>query len=260
MIRTSGMNAVEEEEAPGQEAAKKNDEAVSSSGAGTSSSSSSLPNSDISNEQQQQQQQLLISVGEAMNPLRRSNMEDRFVVHREGTWGAPDPNMSYLAVYVSTIVVATAVCVRQCCRKWCARSLSQTTVHLHIKSLTSLRLRFQDGHGGRDIVDFLEHGLSYHMARELQHTATTTSSEEDEGDDVSLQTRIERAFLMADVHARQSGLLTSGSTVALCLVKVNNAVDDRQISRCIFGRLFSAHCDVIFPSEIDLPLPDLFSS
>jgi hypothetical protein len=42
---------------------------------------------------------LVISTAEAMNPSRRNTMEDRHVVHAPGTWKAPNPHMSYLAVY-----------------------------------------------------------------------------------------------------------------------------------------------------------------
>lgn len=62
---------------------------------------------------------------------------------------------------------------------------------------------------GRDMVEYLEHGLSYHVAQELKCQ-----------DDASMATRLERAFLMADIHSRQMGVTMSGSTVAICLVQV----------------------------------------
>ena len=62
---------------------------------------------------------------------------------------------------------------------------------------------------GRDMVDYLEHGLSYHVAQELSAP-----------DDATIATRLERAFLMADIHSRQLGITISGATVAICLVKV----------------------------------------
>jgi len=135
-------------------------------------------------------------------------MEDRHVVHRPGEWGAPSDeygDASYLAVY--------------------------------------------DGHGGRDIVDFLEHGMTYHVARELRQNprSTTTKASEAGGEDgndtdaensgnagnncndeaVDLKTRIVRAFLMTDIHARQAGILTSGATVAMCLVKVSEELTEK---------------------------------
>jgi hypothetical protein len=58
-------------------------------------------------------------------------------------------------------------------------------------------------------VNFLEHGLSFHVAQELAFE-----------DDSDIQTRLQRAFLMTDIHARHAGVLTSGATVAACLVKV----------------------------------------
>ena len=64
-----------------------------------------------------------------------------------------------------------------------------------------------DGHGGRDMVDFLEHGLSYHVAQELRSTSCRTQA-------------LERAFLVADVHAKHLGIQTSGATVACALVEV----------------------------------------
>eukprot|EP00934_Nitzschia_sp_Nitz4_P004749 Nitzschia sp. Nitz4//scaffold328_size19456//7898//9144//NITZ4_008720-RA/size19456-processed-gene-0.21-mRNA-1//-1//CDS//3329547971//4739//frame0 len=69
-------------------------------------------------------------------------------------------------------------------------------------------LGIYDGHGGRDMVEYLEHGLSFHVAQELQVD-----------DDATISERLERAFLMADIHSKQLGVKTSGATVAVCLVK-----------------------------------------
>jgi hypothetical protein len=62
---------------------------------------------------------------------------------------------------------------------------------------------------GRDMVEYLEHGLVYHVAQELKYK-----------DDATMATRLERSFLMADIHSRQLGVTMSGATVAMCLVKV----------------------------------------
>jgi len=95
-------------------------------------------------------------------------MEDRHSIHQAGTWKAPDPDITYLAIY--------------------------------------------DGHGGRDMVDFLEHAMPFHVAQELEAAGA---------EDVPMETRMERAFLMADIHGRHAGITASGATVALCLVKPN---------------------------------------
>jgi serine/threonine protein phosphatase PrpC len=70
-----------------------------------------------------------------------------------------------------------------------------------------------DGHGGREMVDYLEYFLAFHVGGELNHD-----------DDASMETRLERAFLLADIHAVQCGVSSSGSTVAVCLIKVRVGV------------------------------------
>lgn len=73
-----------------------------------------------------------------------------------------------------------------------------------------------DGHGGREMVDFLRHGLSHHVAEEWF-----------DGDDaVPRPLRLERAFLMADLHARHLGVSTSGAAVAVCLIEKENNNDN----------------------------------
>jgi hypothetical protein len=61
------------------------------------------------------------------------------------------------------------------------------------------------------MVDFLEKGLTHHVAEELGC----------QKDNADTATRLERAFLMADIHSHQAGVESSGATVALCLVKVS---------------------------------------
>jgi len=68
-----------------------------------------------------------------------------------------------------------------------------------------------DGHGGRDIVDFLDDYLEENVARELKLV----------DDDASVLQRIERAFLITDIQSRQANILTSGATVVVCLIEVN---------------------------------------
>jgi hypothetical protein len=78
--------------------------------------------------------------------------------------------------------------------------------------LPSVRFHSADSTVGRDMVEYLEHGLSYHVAQELKCQ-----------DDAAMATRLERAFMMADIHSRQLEVTMSGATVAVCLVKVRYA-------------------------------------
>jgi serine/threonine protein phosphatase PrpC len=93
-----------------------------------------------------------------------------------------------------------------------------------------------DGHGGRDIVEYLEDGLLYHVSQELQqqqkqqllqHNTGTIGYKEDitsaaTNEESSILASLERAFLMADIHSKALGVTSSGATVAVCLVTRGN--------------------------------------
>ena len=102
-----------------------------------------------------------------------------------------------------------------------------------------------DGHGGRDIVEFLEDGLLYHVSSEMQFEEHDSSNCDDRNassghdnnnnnnnsqtnpSNDSISARLERAFLMADIHSKAMGLTNSGATVAVCVVtRGNNMYDD----------------------------------
>jgi hypothetical protein len=92
------------------------------------------------------------------------------------------------------------------------------------------------------MVDFLEKGLIHHVAEEL-------GCQKDSADTA---TRLERAFLMADIHSQQAGVQSSGATVALCLVKVSTVpyrtvpyrtVPYRTVHMCKTDNIVTAKCD-----------------
>jgi len=119
-----------------------------------------------------------------------------------------------------------------------------------------------DGHGGRDIVEYLETGLTYHISQELQQqqqqpqqddntdnnksstsnstmeippneTRPTSCRAEDSGSSrsSSIAACLERAFLMADIHSKSLGVTSSGATVAVCLVTRGTAGQTTEGSR-----------------------------
>lgn len=64
-----------------------------------------------------------------------------------------------------------------------------------------------DGHGGRQIVDFLEESLENTVYQELKVE-----------DDTSIQDRFARAFLITDMESKKSGITTSGATCVSALL------------------------------------------
>ncbi len=87
-------------------------------------------------------------------------------------------------------------------------------------------LAIADGHGGRDIVEFCEDGLLYHVCQELQieEKDPNNDGDDDNVSDDSIHARLERSFLMADIHSKALGLTNSGATVAMCLVTRGNDI------------------------------------
>eukprot|EP01035_Chromulina_nebulosa_P064689 gene64689-88500_t len=64
-----------------------------------------------------------------------------------------------------------------------------------------------DGHGGRQIVDYLENALEQTIAQELTETDTA-----------SMQERLTRAFLITDMNSRKMNITTSGATAVSVLL------------------------------------------
>ncbi len=90
-----------------------------------------------------------------------------------------------------------------------------------------------DGHGGRDIVDFLERNFAGILRRELLL----------EDDDATVPQRLERSFLLADILSYQQGIHASGATAIVCLLHQephsSNASSSNANSTTI---LYTANC------------------
>lgn len=80
-----------------------------------------------------------------------------------------------------------------------------------------------DGHGGRQIVDFLEDALEKSIARELEHD-----------DDAEIPERLTRAFLITDMESKKCKLDTSGATVVSGLLKYNRDSEGKIINRILY--------------------------
>lgn len=67
-----------------------------------------------------------------------------------------------------------------------------------------------DGHGGRQIVDFLEKSLENNVANELKQT-----------DDADIPERLARAYLITDLQSKKLNITTSGATSVSALMKTD---------------------------------------
>ena len=82
-----------------------------------------------------------------------------------------------------------------------------------------------DGHGGRQIADFLEETLENNISIELQ-----------ESDEAPILERIQRAFLITDMQSRRLNIVTSGATAvsAVLHTQVDPKDDHTILSRNLY--------------------------
>ena len=86
----------------------------------------------------------------------------------------------------------------------CHRVLPQLSVDLSQYSYFGV----YDGHGGRQIVDFLEDALEANIAIELKET-----------DDATIEERLSRAFGITDMQSRKLDIVASGATAVAALLE-----------------------------------------
>ena len=79
-----------------------------------------------------------------------------------------------------------------------------------------------DGHGGRQIADFLDEGLEINVSKELQ-----------EGDEAGVLERLSRAFLITDMQSRRLNITTSGAT-AVCALLRTDKTGDKATSKMLY--------------------------
>ena len=90
--------------------------------------------------------------------------------------------------------------------------------------LLFIKLNFKrSGHGGRQIVDFLEENLEKNIAAELQ-----------QNDNSSIPEKLKRAYLLTDMQSRQLNHVTAGSTSISALIKSEVSSSDGARVRRLF--------------------------
>ena len=96
--------------------------------------------------------------------------------------------------------------------------LSYCLRHSHILLSNFRHFLLMEGHGGRQIADFLEKNLEKTIAEEIQRK---TPKDED---DATIAERLARAFLITDMQSRQLERNTSGATAVTVLL--HNKLDN----------------------------------
>ena len=76
-----------------------------------------------------------------------------------------------------------------------------------------------DGHGGRQIADFLEETLESNISVELQQP-----------DDASILERLQRAYLITDMQSRRLNIVTSGATAVSALLRTEYRADSSTLA------------------------------
>jgi serine/threonine protein phosphatase PrpC len=157
---------------------------------------------------------VVFSHAEAMNPAKRNTMEDVCVIHKPGEWGSSQ------YTFVGLFDGHGGEC-------FCWLLLVRPTSH-HSSCLRSSSSVVVVIPSGREMADFLRHAMAFHVAEEMeygqqlqQQQQQQHNNEDDAKDkkkDDNLMRQLGRAFLAADVHAKQVGIATSGATVAVCLI------------------------------------------
>lgn len=107
------------------------------------------------------------------------------------------------------------------------------------KDINASYFAVYDGHGGRQIVDFLENSLERNIAMELKLT-----------DDATVLERLRRAYFITDMQSRQQNLTTSGATAVSLLIQsttegkkiyVANVGDSRAVLCCKVNTAGESH-------------------
>lgn len=116
-------------------------------------------------------------------------------------------NHHHLSVSCSNFVLAVAHeemnSRRRNTMEDCHRILAQISPSLPQYSM----LAIYDGHGGRQIVDFLESGLEQQLAEELSID-----------DGASMEEKLTRSFLITDYKSKELNITTSGATAVVAVI------------------------------------------
>jgi serine/threonine protein phosphatase PrpC len=100
------------------------------------------------------------------------------------------------------------------------------------------------GHGGRQIVDFMEEVLESNVKKELEVA-----------DQASIPERLARSFLITDMQSKSCNITTSGATAVVALIQSKqtaNGISEKKLycanvgdSRAVLACQFSHDCEYV---------------
>lgn len=173
---------------------------------------------------------MLVSIAEEMNPTRRNTQEDAHVVRGPGTWGAPNDHATFICVmdghggrHIADYLEEHLA--KNVANEWvfaveedggdgelgCNRSNNTNDDDgsgQHLPKKQRLGLGNDDGNDNN----------KENNAATTHQPTNPTALLEPETESKAIQTALERAFLITDIQSRLDGIITSGATVACCIV------------------------------------------
>ncbi|KAL7441597.1 hypothetical protein ACHAXH_010030 [Discostella pseudostelligera] len=169
---------------------------------------------------------MLVSIAEEMNPTRRNTQEDAHVVHGPGTWGAPNDHATFIGVMDGHGGRHIADYLEEHLATNIANEWSFAAKEDDGDEFTNNS--DNDGSGQLHLPKKQRLGNDDGTDNNKENNATTSHLStnpaallEIEPESKAVQTALERAFLITDIQSRLDGIITSGATVACCIVIPN---------------------------------------
>lgn len=173
---------------------------------------------------------MLVSIAEEMNPTRRNTQEDVHVVHGAGSWGAPNVNATFIGVMDGHGGRQTVDYLEQHLAKNVANEWRFAAKESDGRGESN-----RNNSGGGDDDDEDDAGSSSEVEllqppkKRIKETnadtipthLSPTPSALLDTESKAIRSALERAFLITDIQSRIDGIITSGATVACCIVVPN---------------------------------------
>ena len=171
-----------------------------------------------------------------MNPTRRNTQEDVHVVHGPGSWGAPIANATFLGVMDGHGGRRIVDYLEEHLAKNVANEWTFAAGDGSDEDNDSNNNDGGGGGGGSRSVDRVRQPPKKRRLGDDDSSGNSNNKENNNGtalldtESQVIQTALERAFLITDIQSRIDGIITSGATVACCIVVPNYSTQTGNIT------------------------------